>query len=111
MTSTDAPIACTLDATSIRDRLEWIRSVQKRALLSHYRDGSVLHLTFDAAAKHEVRALVRREQRCCAFLRFELAKSEREVRLTVAVPAQASDSVDELLSYFEPAPGRSALQR
>lgn len=107
MTSADSPIACTLDSTSLRDRIEWIRSVQERALLSHHRDGRVLRLTFDAASKDEIRALVRREQRCCAFLHFELAEGEREVRLTVTVPAEASAKADELLGYFEPLSGRA----
>lgn len=56
------------------------------------------------AAKDEVRALVRREQNCCAFLRFQLIEGKQTVQLTITVPSDASTVADEILGYFEPTP-------
>lgn len=49
--------------------------------------------------------MVRREERCCAFLAFALAEGEDEVRLTITAPEQARKLADELFEQFVPASG------
>jgi hypothetical protein len=46
--------------------------------------------------------MVRNEQACCAFLRFEIAEAVDDVRVTITVPEQARDDVDGIFDQFTP---------
>jgi len=102
MLDTEAPIACTLDATSLTARLAWIRDLQKRALIGHRRDGATLILNFEAAAKDDVLELVRRERECCAFLDFAVSAGAGEIEVKITVPPAAERIAEETLACFIP---------
>jgi hypothetical protein len=94
-----APIACTLEAGSFKERLAWIADLNRRALLSSRRDDLRLELTYAPHAVEDVRELVRGEQQCCAFLDFDLRADSDAVRLVVTAP-EAARGAAELV--FEP---------
>jgi hypothetical protein len=71
---------------------------------SDERDGLVLRLRYAARARDLVREMVRREQECCAFLRFDLEEDALAVRLTITAPEEARDTADMLFATFVPAP-------
>ena len=97
----ELPIACTLTPAQMGDRVEWLRDLGARSLLDGRRQDGVLTLRFDAAAEDEVRAWVRAEQECCAFLSFELQPGEHDLRLAVLAPAGAEPVLDGLLTALQ----------
>jgi len=102
MSNIQVPIACTLDATSHKRRVEWVRGLMSQALRSHRRDGPKLELVFDASSRAAVQTLMRQEKACCAFLDFALAEADRLITLTITVPSRAADAADDLLAPFNP---------
>ncbi|MCU1359540.1 MAG: putative MerR family transcriptional regulator [Ilumatobacteraceae bacterium] len=91
-----APIACTLDAAAVHDRLDdW------RTMLSHVAgraeiDGGMrLELAADTPLAHLMQ-LVTAEQRCCQFFRFAITVDDRGVALEVTAPADALPVVTSL---------------
>jgi hypothetical protein len=100
MSETEAPIACTLDGTSYRTRIDEIRALTARALKRSHRDGNCLHLVFDPAARAAVEEMVRKEKACCAFLDFQLSDAGGETELIITVPQGAADSADGIFEQF-----------
>lgn len=100
-----APIACSLDATDLSDRLRWIAGLNTRALKSSHRDDLTLTLDYDPNALADVRKMVAGEQTCCAFLRFDVAEQPDMVRVTIEAPEEARGAADTL---FEPFASRVA---
>ena len=94
------PIACTLGPGDFEDRLGWIRELSAKSLRSHRRDGLMLELTYDTSAAADVHDLVRREQACCGFLRFDVRESTGAVQLTITAPPEAPTTADELFAHF-----------
>jgi hypothetical protein len=99
------PIACTLDAGNLKERLGWIADLNARSLLGSDRDGLTLTLDYELEAIEDVRKLVAGEQACCAFLSFEIADQPDRVRLTIAAPEEAREAAEAL---FEPFAARTA---
>jgi hypothetical protein len=104
MSASEIPIACTLDARSFQERIGAIKVLFGRALRASRRDGTRLHLTFDAAARAEVEDLVRQEKTCCAFLDFKLEDGKQGIELTITAPPGAKGA-DALLAPFLPDEG------
>jgi hypothetical protein len=94
------PIACTLAPGESKDRRSLIAALNKDALLDHRLDGRVLTLTYAPDARTRVRELVKAEQTCCAFLRFDLLESTHAVRLTITAPETAGEGADGLFEQF-----------
>ena len=76
-----APIACTLAPDDYKQRVARIHNLAARSLRAARRDDLRLVLTYAPEAAMEVRALVREEQACCAFLRIRRS-ALRGARLT-----------------------------
>ncbi len=95
-----APIACTLDGDSYKQRVAAIRGLFDRALKHSRRDDGQLQLTFDAAAASEVQELVDKERACCAFLDFWLTDGDGVVKLIISIPPNAVHATDDLLEPF-----------
>ena len=72
--------------------------------------GLILHLTYGPEAAEAVRDLGRKEQTCCAFLRFEMREDATGVHLSVTAPERARDAADLLFAHFA-ARGGEALPR
>jgi hypothetical protein len=98
------PLACSLQGAAFKERIAWLKDLQKRALLDHRRDGHSLQLLFAKTAKSDVQALVEKENACCGFLSFAINETGRGLHLTITPPPDAVDFIDELLLHFEPEP-------
>lgn len=83
MPRAEAPIACTLRPGALAERLAWIRQVTDRSLLSHRREGAVLHLVYTRDAMQELAQIVDGERDCCSFLEFELREAAEGVALSI----------------------------
>lgn len=94
------PIACTLTSGAYKDRTTEIAALNRDALRKHARRDLVLELSYAPESRERVREMVRNEQRCCAFLSFELRESAHEIRLTVTAPETAREAVDTLFEQF-----------
>jgi hypothetical protein len=99
------PIACTLDAGNLRERLEWIADLNARALRGWRHDDLRLTLDYEAGAIEEVRQMVANEQACCAFLTFDIVEMGGTIRLTIIAPEDARDAAEAL---FEPFASKTA---
>lgn len=98
--STSLPIACTLSSADLADRTAEIAALNGSSLRSHRRKGLELELVYERDAAERVRELVRREQSCCAFLRFAIAESSNAITLRIEAPAEAREGVDALFAPF-----------
>lgn len=94
------PIACTLGPEDYSKRLAWIGRLNRGSLRSYRSDDVTLELTYDIAANNEVRELIQREEKCCAFLHFTVAESPETIRLRIEAPPEALDSTDTLFAPF-----------
>lgn len=100
MTTTDAPIACTLGAGDFKARIAWLADLNARALAEHRRDGLTLHLRYRAEALGEVEDLVRQERDCCGFLDFQVRPDGAFVDLAITAPAEADLAAETLFNDF-----------
>jgi hypothetical protein len=107
----EMPIACTLDSDTLPGRLNRIRALTDASLLSHDLQGGRLRLTYRREAIDEVRAVVRLERRCCAFLDFDVQEVGRAVVLTISAPAQAQEAAGWLYAPFLPSEGKLAQRQ
>lgn len=105
---TDTPIACTLDATNLKERLDWIAALNARWLRASRRDGLRLTLDYAPGALDDVRRMVAGEKACCAFLAFDIAERDGLVRLTIAAPEDAREAAEALFEPFASTGGVAA---
>jgi hypothetical protein len=98
-----APIACILQPGDYRQRRVWIAELARSGQLGASRDDLRLELRYALDVADRVREMVRKEQSCCAFLDFELAETDADVRLTITAPERARDAANALFEQFMPA--------
>jgi hypothetical protein len=98
-------IACTLDGTTMADRLSQIKALTDTSLLSHELQGDQLRLSYRPEANAEVRAIVDLERTCCAFLDFSVQEVERSVVLTISSPSEALGAGAWIFAQFLPSNG------
>jgi hypothetical protein len=109
--SNPAPIACTLGAGDLGERLAWIAELNATWLRDYRRDDLRLELTYAPDARDRVLELVRREQQCCAFLTFEVRETADAVRLIIVAPEAARGAAEAMFGPFRsktPAPAAIA---
>jgi hypothetical protein len=94
------PIACTLAPGDYLARLVWIAELACDALRSSERRDLVLELRYALEAADRVREMVRREQACCAFLRFDLQETPEEIQLMIRAPESARGALDVLFGLI-----------
>ena len=97
---TDLPIACSLSADELAERLDAMGAVGRTGLLAANREGARAVLHFRPAARDEVAAIVAAEAECCAFLTMELRDEPDAVVLTIEAPVDAEPVLAELVSAF-----------
>lgn len=91
------PIACTLPADGMEDRLEEWRSVLARAASRQpVPDGVRLEFPAEPALISEVAGLAVREADCCGFFSFGLTLDHGRASLTVTAPSEAQELVAAL---------------
>jgi len=106
----EAAIACTLLADDFRERAAWIRGIAARHLRKSMRSPLTLYLVYGPEGADDVREMVRKEQECCAFLRFDLSVANDAVHLLITAPEAALEAADMLFNHFAPdlAPAEAA---
>lgn len=102
MPAAEAPVACTLSPAGLAGRLEWIRRVTKRSLLSHRLEGSTLRLRYEPGARADVEQIVAGERECCSFLQFDLQVLPEAVEVTIRAPEGAEADAHWLFHQFLP---------
>lgn len=95
-----SPIACTLTSGAFKERMGWMAALNRDALRKYTRRDLVLERSYAPEARERVREMVRNEQRCCAFLGFELHEGASEIRLTVTAPETVREAADTLFEPF-----------
>ena len=94
-----APIACTLDTASFKERLDWIADLNRRALQASHRDDLKLTLSYDPSAIDDVQRMVAGERTCCAFLDFDVVERADAVIVLITAPEGAREAAE---TQFEP---------
>ena len=96
----ETPIACSLNATQLRTRLDEMSALGQDALLRTDPDGT-MHFRSDKATRERLEAVIEAEAQCCSFLHFELGEDRDTVTLTVVAPEGAEPVAHDLTAAFE----------
>jgi hypothetical protein len=95
----EPPIACSLSANELPNRLAQMRAVGRDSLLSVSRDGT-LRFRADATTRGRLQDIIAAESRCCPFLAFDLREEGSELRLTITAPEGAEPLAVDLANAF-----------
>ncbi|HEV3226399.1 MAG TPA: hypothetical protein VGZ52_06185 [Acidimicrobiales bacterium] len=100
MRSESIPVACTLDAEAMPERVkEWDRVLTHSCSRERLASGAVrVEFTPDIRAA-DLAALVESEQQCCAFFEFVITIDARGLGLEVTAPDDAAALVSAM---FDP---------
>jgi hypothetical protein len=90
------PIACTLTAAELPERLAEMRAVGREALIA----AGERELRFRPQARERLEAIVAAEAECCSFMTLALGEANGELLLTVEAPPGAEPVVRELVAAF-----------
>jgi hypothetical protein len=103
--ATEIPIACSLDAGDLEQRLAEITAVGKESLIASEEKGEQFLLRFraDAGIRQRLERIVAAEAECCAFLDLALTESGGELVLSVGAPQDAREFVKGFAGAFAPA--------
>src|ERR1700761_1365668 len=84
------PLACTLDSSDGRERMERWRLLWAQGRPTVRREGAELLVTFVAGpgVREELVALAAAERRCCAFARWEVAQEPDRAVLRITSTAE-----------------------
>jgi hypothetical protein len=102
----DIPLACTLEPTAARARVEEWQDVISLAVARSERvalDRLELVLHADLADCRALMLLAQREMACCRFFRFAFDVEADTVRLVVGVPEDAVAVLDDFALLTHPA--------
>lgn len=97
--STDSSIACSLDASDLRARLDEIGALGRDALLSTEADGT-MRFRANETTRERLEAIIAAEATCCTFLRFALTDEGDTFALTITAPAGAGAVAHDLTAAF-----------
>jgi len=95
----DKPIACSLSAAEMPERLAEMRALGDDALLSVRQDGA-LRFRADDATRGRLEAIIAAESQCCSFLEFDVREEGGALALTIVAPEGAEPLASELASAF-----------
>ena len=96
----ELPLACSLDAPALADRLEEMRAIGRDAFVSAEPARGVLRFRPAPGVRARLERIVAAEAACCPFLGLELADESDAVRLTVTAPEGAEPVVAGLVEAF-----------
>ena len=95
----DLPLACSLDAPALEERLAEMRTLGRDSLIAADEPGVVrFRATPDSRARLE--RIVAAEAECCAFLGLDLRQQRGELRLTISAPEGAESVAAGLVEAF-----------
>ena len=95
----DLPLACSLDAGALQDRVAEMRAIGRDALIAADADG-VLRFRATPEVRERLERVVAAEAECCPFLGLDLRERDGELRLTVAAPEGAEPVAAGLAEAF-----------
>lgn len=98
--SASATLSCSLEARDFTERVAWIASLNNKWLRHYRRRGASLILIYASEARNEVEGMIAREQKCCAFLEFNLRAMNGTTELTITVPEGQEANAGGLLAPF-----------
>jgi hypothetical protein len=100
--ATDLPIACSLTAAELPERLAEIGAIGREGLLGADIDGAVALLRFRGGGDTRARLerIVAAEAQCCAFLAMGLRDDRDAIELRIEAPPGAEPVVRELVAAF-----------
>lgn len=104
-TSTDeTPIACSLEAAELQQRLAALAAVGGESLLSRLETGGRNRLRFrgGSATRMRLTEIVAAERACCPFLDLSLTEQGDELLLTIEGSGEGRAVADELAGAFGP---------
>jgi hypothetical protein len=103
---TEPPIACSLNATELPQRLAEMAALGRAALIDARTGPTRAELRFAAGAGvgERVEAIVLAESQCCAFLRMAVTQESDTVLLTIEAPEGAELVLAELVDAFRGEP-------
>lgn len=84
----DLPMACTLGAGDLEQRLAEIAKLGSERLISHDADGDrqLLRFRSDADTRQRLEQIVAAESECCSFLDLALSEEDGGLLLSIAAP-------------------------
>jgi hypothetical protein len=93
----DTPIACTLDAAEMRDRVASIDTLLDDALLDQREIDGGLRARFRDAPDIErrIHELIAAESRCCAFLSFAVGREPDALWLEITGAPEARPVIEQ----------------
>lgn len=96
------PIACSLGASDLRQRLNEIAEVGAESLIERTADGErhLLRFRSDPETRRRLETIVAAEAQCCSFLDLSLEEQGGELLLSLSAPEQGQTIVDELAAAF-----------
>lgn len=97
-----APIACSLSASDLRQRLDEIAEVGANNLIERSADGErhLLRFRSDPETRRRLEAIVTAEAKCCSFLNLSLAEEDGELVLSVGASQDGQPIADGLAAAF-----------
>lgn len=98
--SAAATPSCSLETHDFKERVSWIAALNDKWLRDYRRRGASLILIYASEARNEVEEMIAREQKCCAFLEFNLQATNGTTELTITVPEGQEANADGLLAPF-----------
>lgn len=103
----DPPLACSLGAGDLAERLDAIAEIGADSLVAEEREGGRRLLRFRKSeeARRRLEEIVAAEAECCSFLDLSVGEEDDWLVLSIAAPAGAEAVADELATAFS---GRKA---
>jgi hypothetical protein len=97
------PIACSLGASDLRQRLDEIAEVGASSLIERSADGErhLLRFRSNEETRRRLEAIVAAEAKCCSFLDLSLDERGGELVLSVSAPEDGLSIADELAATFD----------
>jgi hypothetical protein len=98
----DLPIACSLSAAELPQRLADMAAIGRADLLSSHAAGGRALLRFRRGpdTRRRLEAIVAAEAECCAFLTMELGETADAVELGIGAPDGAEPVLDDIVAAF-----------
>ncbi len=103
-TCADPPIACSLDAGSLADRVEAWRELVARSVVAVRAEPTVVRLVLEPSEGALVAAveLAQREKQCCPFFDVAIDIGAQQRTLTLRVPEGAEEAMATFVAVLTP---------
>ncbi len=100
----DTPIACSLDAGSLADRVDEWRALVATSVVAVEAEATVVHLVLEPSELALVTAvdLAQREKQCCPFFDVVVDIGARQRTLSLRVPDGAEEALTSFVAMLRP---------